>query len=596
MRPPRSPILLAALLLWALGCGAGVSQTVPQVELDDSRRALYARRHLEAAHRLRDEGRLEAAERATDHGLEFQPENARLHRLRALILEELGRPDEADLARERAEWLDPAPPPPPQTPYPLSSQGVIVVLLSPQHGEPEPERVPWDWPNGNVAGTLATRAMTRLPGASLAWIERDGSPGHSVGEARRWIAERNPRAVISVRLDRAFCGRTPKDGSFSMAWLRVATGLPSQPAGAPVVIREVLDEPRGPGDCASEAVSRAFERVLVQPAVRQALASEARSPTDWDSRAVRTLFPEIDLRIATELRAGRRLLWRGQLEPAALHFRRAVALDPSDPETRTYLREAEQSIDLARQLGSEGAAEEEPGLLLPHFSAKQRHAAEQRLAEEEERRRALLAALELLEDGGAALSPDTIAVLRPGTIRDPAAQGPTLARERARGDVEARDLYGPDGRPLARYFFAVGGREPALLEEASGAQADRWTAFRGKRRDTIWEDRNGDGRWDVRIVFAADGISLGRIEIDSSGNGRADRIFGYEDGRLVSETQDTTGNGQLDRFEHFDETGALALREEDVNGDDQIDVRTAYREGRIVRREILNPEAISSYQ
>ncbi len=37
----------------------------------------------------------------------------------------------------------------------------------------------------------------------------------------------------------------------------------------------------------------------------------------------------------------------------------------------------------------------------------------------------------------------------------------------------------------------------------------------------------------------------------------------------------------------------LARREEDIDGDEEIDVRTAYADGRIVRREILNPELLT---
>ena len=78
------------------------------------------------------------------------------------------------------------------------------------------------------------------------------------------------------------------------------------------------------------------------------------------------------------------------------------------------------------------------------------------------------------------------------------------------------------------------------------------------------------------------------MEIDQNGDGRIDRLFVYSDGRLREESSDTNGDGAFDRFQHFDESGSLTLREEDVDGDEQIDVRTAYNNGRIVRREILN--------
>ena len=65
---------------------------------------------------------------------------------------------------------------------------------------------------------------------------------------------------------------------------------------------------------------------------------------------------------------------------------------------------------------------------------------------------------------------------------------------------------------------------------------------------------------------------------------------------LREESWDTDGDGAFDRFQQFDETGSLTMREEDVDGDEEIDVRTAYNKGRIVRREILNADLLSEIQ
>ena len=78
--------------------------------------------------------------------------------------------------------------------------------------------------------------------------------------------------------------------------------------------------------------------------------------------------------------------------------------------------------------------------------------------------------------------------------------------------------------------------------------------------------------------------------------GHFDRVLTYTEGRIRAESRDTTGDGHFDRLEHFDARGDLQMREEDVNGDKAIDVRTAYDSGRIIRREILNPEALSLFQ
>jgi hypothetical protein len=70
-------------------------------------------------------------------------------------------------------------------------------------------------------------------------------------------------------------------------------------------------------------------------------------------------------------------------------------------------------------------------------------------------------------------------------------------------------------------------------------------------------------------------------------------VFRYDAGRLLAEDRDTNGDGRADLFERFDDTGALTLREQDMNGDGNVDIRTAYRDGRIVRREIVNPEVVT---
>ena len=49
--------------------------------------------------------------------------------------------------------------------------------------------------------------------------------------------------------------------------------------------------------------------------------------------------------------------------------------------------------------------------------------------------------------------------------------------------------------------------------------------------------------------------------------------------------------GLLDTFDQLDREGRVDLREEDLDGDGAIDVRSFYRAGRLVRRELSQPEA-----
>jgi len=189
-----------------------------------------------------------------------------------------------------------------------------------------------------------------------------------------------------------------------------------------------------------------------------------------------------------------------------------------------------------------------------------------------------------------------LATLRPIAISDPNGFGPSEARRRAKGDVLARAAYAPSGSVLARYYYAVPGDGAPLLreEDTNGdSRPDRWIGYRGTRRSEIWEDNRGQGQPDRHFVFAPGGSPLLRIEIDEDFDGHAERVFQYEDGVLVADNRDTSGDGVLDRFERFDANGLVSERAEDLNGDGEIDIRDVYKDGRLVRREINDPEVVS---
>jgi hypothetical protein len=57
--------------------------------------------------------------------------------------------------------------------------------------------------------------------------------------------------------------------------------------------------------------------------------------------------------------------------------------------------------------------------------------------------------------------------------------------------------------------------------------------------------------------------------------------------------RDKQGRGAPDVFETFvtrDGRAELARREEDVNGDGQADIISIYRDGKLVRREFATPD------
>ena len=100
---------------------------------------------------------------------------------------------------------------------------------------------------------------------------------------------------------------------------------------------------------------------------------------------------------------------------------------------------------------------------------------------------------------------------------------------------------------------------------------DRTVHYRERRRTKAEEDVDGDGRIDVWYRYAASGDTevVTRIERDKMGRGRPD-IF--------------------ETFEAAAGSAVLARREEDVDGDGKIDIVSIYRSGKLVRRELAEPD------
>jgi hypothetical protein len=303
---------------------------------------------------------------------------------------------------------------------------------------------------------------------------------------------------------------------------------------------------------------------------------------------VRTLFPGLAQRLEVELQAGRVALAGGRLAPAVAAFERAARIDPEDPDVRAYLEEARTTLSLAKQIqGGSRTPTLEPG-----WSPNERAAADALLVEERRRRDELLALLAVLDEDLRAPPADTLATLRRVEVPAGKAFGPKLARERAGGAIEARAVYAPGGSVLARYYFVRGAPWPVLREEdtSQDGKPDRWIAYQEGTRSEIWEDGRGNGQPDVHLVFGEGGEPLERIELDQDGNGKPERVFTYSLGKLTGESRDTNRDSKLDRFDRLDENGNLVLREEDMNADGAIDVRSIYSAGRLVRRQLAVPE------
>jgi len=592
----RRRVLAAAAAVLGVACAPGVPQTLPAPEHDHA--TLRARRLLERGRALAAEERFAAAERVARRGLEAVPDHARLMLLRARMLARLGRSAEAEAVRARADELLPPRPPPPETPLPGGGHGVSLLLLPPEApGEP-PERVP-AWPGGEVLDAARRHLRARLPEAGLR--DRPPSPFASAAAAADWLGA--PGAVLSLRVDRAFCGETLKDGAFALVWVRVAAAAAGRLAGRPLLWREVLDEPRPPTSCRRDAVRWALEAVLAQPEVREALEAGAAGPpadASWRPEALHALLPALERRHAEALERGREALRSGDPEAARAAFGQAVALLPEGSEASTHLAELERSLDLEAQLTARSPLprSDAPGraLLAERPDPDAVAALERQLARERRERARLTAALGEIAAPPAPVTAATLAVLQPVDIEDPRAPGPRLAARRygRPTPLEARVLYGPDGSVVARFFFGPEGGAPLLREQDTDGDGrpDRWLAFEEGRPVEAWEDDEATGLPTLHVRYPSGENGTRYVDIDRDQDGRPEHVLQYVEGRLAAESVDADGDGRFERFDRFDADGRLALREEDRDGDGEIDVRSRYRDGRLLRRELLDPAAL----
>lgn len=587
-------VSLIAAALQSAGC-AGSQPVGAPPDVSDADRDRFARRRLEDSRALVQEGRLGAAERNLRRGLEVRPDDPALHRALARVLDTIDRPDEARSHRAIADEIDP-PEPLPEGAAVEASQGILVALLPPLPAAEHGARVPNDWPDGPAAQTLRKRIRIRLPGATAVHLDPQ-----TVAEARRALTLYSPRAVLSLRVDRSFCGESRKDGPFSVAWLRAAAETPGDRPQPAKLVRRVVSDPSPPDTCIEQAMARAFESALSDTDVRRTADAVRLTRVDppishaslWTRATIRSLFPGIGMRVAEHIAEGRAFLANGQIANASEAFQRALHADPEDPYARAYLAEAESTLAMVRELSTAPDSntrwrhDGEGQLLDPRISPAQVAAAEARLAEEKRRRTDLLAALAVLDEDVEMPSERLRQSLREVQVRDPDAFGPALARSRAGGTIHARAAYAPDGAILARYYYAEDNDVPLVREEDTNGDgnADRWIGYAGTRRAEVWEDGHGSGRPDIHFVFAAGGTPLRQIEIDADLDGNQERVFHYDHGQLRGEDRDTDGDGALDRFDKLDATGQVIERGDDIDGDGDVDVRHVYRDGKLIRRQ-----------
>ncbi len=175
------------------------------------------------------------------------------------------------------------------------------------------------------------------------------------------------------------------------------------------------------------------------------------------------------------------------------------------------------------------------------------------------------------------------------------------------GELDSTTTYGETG-------------QIAGLEEDSNHDGvpDRWTKYEGNVGGRVEVDRDYDGVRDGFYTYEAgrlayeehdtnnDGVIDRRVEYearrrtleieDRDFNGTMDFRTFYDQNEIPVRTElDTNEDGQTDVWEYYegrDPANILLVRkEEDLNSDGEVDVTSHYSDGKLVRKQILNPAA-----
>lgn len=158
-------------------------------------------------------------------------------------------------------------------------------------------------------------------------------------------------------------------------------------------------------------------------------------------------------------------------------------------------------------------------------------------------------------------------------VRDTSGDGNPDVWERYEDDRMTHRTIDRDRDGVADAFYVYGG--DILVEERHDANndgtVDRQISYQNLFRVRAEEDRDFDGNMDVWMIY---GVSRGkevveRVEQATKGSGPPDRIETYET---------STGKSQLTKLE------------EDRNGDGTVDVTSYYENGKLVQREISDPD------
>jgi hypothetical protein len=166
------------------------------------------------------------------------------------------------------------------------------------------------------------------------------------------------------------------------------------------------------------------------------------------------------------------------------------------------------------------------------------------------------------------------------------------------GAVVARVLdSNDDGNPDVWERYENGFMTSKEVDRDDDGVRDAFHVYKGRSLVLEKHDVNNDGRID-RIIYFENRRRV-RSEDDLDTDGRMDTwtTFTVVDGvELVSRIErDSKGRGSADTFEFFEPRDGKAVirrRDQDIDGDGRIDIVSYFRNGKLVRRQISDPDLV----
>ncbi|MEE9609113.1 MAG: hypothetical protein V3U03_15345 [Myxococcota bacterium] len=152
-----------------------------------------------------------------------------------------------------------------------------------------------------------------------------------------------------------------------------------------------------------------------------------------------------------------------------------------------------------------------------------------------------------------------------------------------------------DGRPDAWSRYGTKRMKDRTIDRDYDGVEDAFYRYEGEYLVEERHDADNDGNADLVILYQ--NLRPVRAEEDQDRDGRIDTWTAYRtvegEAVVVRIERDSKGRGQPDVFETFEMhlgEPVLARREEDLDGDGQIDITSIFDKGKLVQRELADPD------